>query len=176
MAEPVSLAEIKKHLDVVRDDQDALIQGMGIAAREWVENYTGLVLVQRQVTEVAASFNALRSISAWPLPLAPETTIRYIDTAGAEQVLTGFAIRAWNRPATISPDAGGRWPMGGPVAVTFLAGYSKPEDVPGSLKAAVLLLVGNLYANRETTVTGASLADTGTIESLCRPYRMPVIG
>ena len=176
MAEPVSVEQIRQHLRVDNTDDDVLITAIGVAAREWVEAYTGLILTRREVTEIASSFAALGSIAAWPLPLAPETTIRFVDQAGGEQELVGFAIRAWARPATIAPEAGGRWPIGGPVAVTFLAGYAAPEDVPASLKAAILLIVGNLYAHRETTVAGVTLADSGAIEMLCRPYRMPVIG
>jgi uncharacterized phiE125 gp8 family phage protein len=64
--EPVSFAEIKRHLDIVRNDQDEMLLGMIVAAREWVENYTGLILTRREVTEVFPSFFRLRTISAWP--------------------------------------------------------------------------------------------------------------
>lgn len=176
MAEPVTLPDIKRHLDIVRDDQDDMLSGMIVAAREWVENYTGLILTRREVTEVSASFCSLRTISAWPLPVSPATTIRYVDGAGAEQTLTGFNVRGWARPAAISPAAGTSWPAGGPVAVTFLAGYATPDDVPYSLKAAISLMVGDLYAQRESGIVGTIYASTGAIENLCHPYRMPVIG
>lgn len=176
MVEPVSLDEIKAHLDVARDDQDDMLNGMIVAAREWVENYTGLILTRREVTEVVESFCDLRTVSAWPLPVAPETTIKYIDSAGAEQAMTGFAVRGWVRPAAIFPDPGTSWPTGGPVAVTFLAGYASPSDVPYSLKAAIMLMVGDLYAQRESGIIGTIYANTGAIENLCHPYRMPVIG
>jgi uncharacterized phiE125 gp8 family phage protein len=173
MAEPVSLEEIRAHLDVTRDDQDDMLTGMIIAAREWVENYTGLILTRREVTEVTPSFCGLRTINAWPLPIAPGTTIRYVDGAGVEQVLTGFSIIAWTRPASILPSSGTSWPSGGPVAVTFLAGYADPADVPYSLKAAIMLMVGNLYEQRSDQAIGVSVQSTGAIENLCHPYRMP---
>jgi uncharacterized phiE125 gp8 family phage protein len=174
--EPVSLAEIKRHLDIVRNDQDEMLLGMIIAAREWVENYTGLILTRREVTEVAPSFCGLRTISAWPLPVSPVTTIRYIDAAGEEQTTTGFNVIAWSRPATIRPAVGGRWPSGGPIAVTVLAGYATPAEVPYSLKAAISLMVGDFYNQREETAVGVSIQASGAVTNLCHPYRMPVIG
>ena len=172
MSEPVSLAEMRQHLDIARDDQDGMLIGMVTAAREWVENYTGLILTRREVTEVVDSFSCLRAVNAWPLPVAPETTIRYIDTAGAEQMLTGFAVRGWARPAAISPEPGTAWPTGGPVAITFLAGYAFPEDVPYSLKAAIKLLAADLYNQREETAVGVSIQASGAVKNLCHPYRL----
>ena len=175
MVEPVSLTEIKAHLDVARDDQDDMLGAMIVAAREWVENYTGLILTRREVTEVVASFCNLRTVNAWPLPIAPETTIKYIDSAGVEQSVTGFAVRGWARPAAISPEPGTSWPAGGPVAATFLAGYADPVDVPYSLKAAIMLMVGDLYNQREETAVGVSIQASGAIESLCHPYRLQYV-
>lgn len=175
MVEPVSLTEIKSHLDVARDDQDDMLGAMIVAAREWVENYTGLILTRREVTEVLTSFSKLHTVNAWPLPVAPETKIRYIDGAGVEQTVTGFAVRGWARPAAISPEPGTSWPAGGPVAVTFLAGYADPVDVPYSLKAAIMLMVGDLYNQREETAVGVSISASGAVVNLCHPYRMPVI-
>lgn len=175
MTEPVSLSELKQHLDVARDDQDELLEGMIIAAREWVENYTGLILTAREVTEVAPSFSELGRINSWPLSTTPGTTIRYVDGEGAEQTFTTFAVRAWKRPATISADASAAWPSGGPVAVTLLAGYATPADVPYSLKAAIKLMAGDLYANRESGIVGTIYASTNAIENLCHPYRLQYV-
>jgi len=177
MVEPVTLEEIAQHLRIVADDEDAMVIAMGIAAREWVENYTGLTLARREVTEVFSSFEQLRTLSAWPIAADASPVVRYAASSGAALTIDGATVVSFLRPCPISPAAGTRWPLGaGPVAVTILAGPDAHEDVPASLKAAILLIVGNLYAHRETTVAGVTLADSGAIEMLCRPYRMPVIG
>ena len=51
MAEPVSVDTAKLHLRVTDTSEDTLIGGYITAAREWVENYTGQILVQREVVQ-----------------------------------------------------------------------------------------------------------------------------
>lgn len=176
MAEPVSVEQIRQHLDVARDDQDDLLAAMGVVAREWVEAYTGLTLTRREVTEVFASLDRLRTLAAWPIAPDAVPIVRHAAPGAAPTSLAGATVFPFLRPCPIHPAAGSRWPMGDDaVIVTIMAGY-EPAAVPASLKAAILLLVGNLYANRETTITGTIIGDTGTIEMLCRPHRLPVIG
>jgi uncharacterized phage protein (predicted DNA packaging) len=44
MQEPISLAEAKKHLRVEFEDDDTLIQGLIVAAREYAEGFLNRVL------------------------------------------------------------------------------------------------------------------------------------
>ncbi len=50
-----------------------------------------------------------------------------------------------------------------------LGNFSTDEDVPDALKAAVLLLIGDLYKNREKSVN-SNQKDNPTFEMLLRPY------
>lgn len=176
MAEPVTLEQMKLHLRVDGDEEDALISALGIAAREWVENYTGLTLIRREVVETFAGFGAVRTLAAWPVAEGAMPAVSYGRPGVAPLAIGGAIVATFGRPAYVYPAAGTRWPVSeDPVTITIAAGYL-PDEVPASLVAAILLLVGNLYAQRETTVTGVSVADTGVVEMLCRPYRLPVIG
>lgn len=56
MSEPLSVEELKQHLDILRTDQDAMLASMIQAGREWVEKYTGLLFADLEQTP--ASFNA----------------------------------------------------------------------------------------------------------------------
>jgi hypothetical protein len=47
MVEPVSLEDIRQHLVIARTDQDDMLTGMIVAAGEWVENYTALIMTRR---------------------------------------------------------------------------------------------------------------------------------
>jgi uncharacterized phiE125 gp8 family phage protein len=60
--------------------------------------------------------------------------------------------------------AGKWWPATacynyGAVQVTFVAGYGNAAAVPADLKAAIKLLVGHLYENREAVTLGAMPAE-----------------
>lgn len=177
MTEPVTLEQAKLHLRVDADDEDTLIGALIVAAREWVENYTGLLLVQRPVTVNFGAFCGRMELNVWPIATAPGLAVTYTDAAGATQTVAGARVRGAARPAAIVPAFGAVWPSASsdPVTVTITAGYADPADVPASLVAAMLLIVGNLYASRESDVVGMTYASTGAVESLCRPYRMPGI-
>ena len=59
------------------------------------------------------------------------------------------------------------------VAVEFRCGYGNPDAVPDSVKRAVLLIVGTLYANRETVVTGTIATELPqSAEWLLGPFRV----
>lgn len=46
-----------------------------------------------------------------------------------------------------------------------------PGPVPAPLRAAILLLVGDLYANREAGIAGASYVENPAVDRLMFPYR-----
>ena len=68
-------------------------------------------------------------------------------------------------------------PMRPIISVTSIKYYdtSSPEvaaeNVADAIKAAILLIVGDLYENRESSVTGLMYAKTKTVEMLLAPYR-----
>lgn len=171
MAEPVTLAEAKKHLDVVRDDQDDMIESMITAAREWVENYTGLSFNGDSVTQTFRCFRAGITLLVWPADDDAEVTVAYLNQAGEPVEVTGARLWRAAKPARLLPPLNGAWPTDadGTIAVTV-------QGVPFSLKAAMLLMVGDLYNQREETAVGVSISASGAVENLCHPYRMPVIG
>jgi uncharacterized phiE125 gp8 family phage protein len=177
MAEPITLTELKVHLDIQRDDQDAMLTGFIAAAREWVENATGLILAPRAVTQAFNGFGTL-VLHAWPIAALPELEVKYTDAGGITQTVTDARLALGRRPATVLPAFGAAWPThsGEEVIVSVAAGYVSPDDVPAALKAAMLLICGSLYMHREDAVVGVSYTPTRTVEMLCAPYRMVGLG
>lgn len=47
----------------------------------------------------------------------------------------------------------------------------QPVAVPASIRAALLLIVGDLYENREGQIIGATRADNPAVMRLLTPYR-----
>ncbi len=173
MAEPLSVADAKLHLRVDGEDEDALITGIIAAAVDHVERATGLVLSQRPVSEPVAGFGA--RLNTWPITSIDSIT--YTDGVGASQTLD---VGAWStnllsRPVRLSPISSG-WPALGagdaPVTVNMTAGYEDGK-VPAGIVAALKLIVGHLYRNREGATVGVVATELPMgVESLLMPHRM----
>jgi uncharacterized phiE125 gp8 family phage protein len=159
-----SLGTAKQHLRVDTDDEDSLITLYVSAATAWVENYTGKKLTRAAVEEEVACFTTYLPLRWGPDPAA--LTIDYTDTDDAAQEITDASIvgsRAY--PAESWPSIAENTP----ITLTYTAGYS---SVPDDLDAAVLLLTGHWYANRETVNVGNITSELPfTVEALCRPHR-----
>ena len=167
MAEPITLAEARKHLDLTRDDQDEMIESMITAAREWVENYTGLSFDGDAVTQTFRCFRAGITLLVWPADENAEVTVAYLNSAGEPVEVTGARLWRAAKPARLLPPLNGAWPTDadGSIAVTV-------TGVPFSLKAAIKLLAADLYNQREETAVGVSIQASGAVKNLCHPYRL----
>ncbi len=173
MAEPVSLAQAKAHLRVIDTNEDALITLLIVAAREFVENRTGRILVQRAMTERRDCFGGY--LQLYWRPVVAVTTISYTDSAGAAAAYTGF--RSNIGPARVYPALNGSWPSlgsNGEVIVTYTAGYAVGQE-PQSLIQAMLLLIGHWFGIRETVVIGAGASEVPfAVGALCDQHQVVV--
>lgn len=175
MPEPIDRDEAKRHCRVLHDDENDLIDGLIVAAREWVENFTGHILVQREVTQQLSCFRHPR-LFAWPIADDATVTATYVDSDGATQPITGARLIFGNGWAELATAFGSTWPTSyGPATVTVEAGYATADDVPQSMKQAILLLVGHWFANRESVSDKAMTEVPMAVDALCRPYRMVLI-
>lgn len=153
--EPISLAEAKLHLRVDVDDENGLIQGLIVAARQYAETYTGRAFLQQTWDQTRDAFPC----GVWLLPLPPVTSvtsITYLDTAGASQTwdsanyLTDFPSGPHAAKARITPAYGVSYPstygVMRAVTVRFVAGYgTTPASVPPTLALAVKTLITHWY-------------------------------
>jgi uncharacterized phiE125 gp8 family phage protein len=150
--EPVSLADMKAHLRVDDDAEDALIEGLVKAARLMVEAASRRLLVSQ-------TWRVL--LDRWPeggtllLPLSPLMAVEAItvaDAFGAEVAIPAERIDADGlsdppRIAVSDPPIPGR-PRNG-IAVTLRVGFgATPEDVPATLRLAVKMIVARWFENR----------------------------
>ena len=178
-SEPISLAEAKAHLRVDTADEDPLIQNLIAAAREACEEWCGRSFVTQTLTLTldrfpSPSLTAPGPETAWSgsfrndgtieLPRPPAislTSITYIDTNGASQTLSssGYKLDLASQPARLAPAFGTSWPATrdeiASVVIVYSAGYGAASAVPARAKAAILLLLGTLYENREDAVVGS---------------------
>ena len=190
--EPLSLDQARAHLRVDTDDSDDLIEGLITAAREYAEDYTGLVLTPRAITETARQLGRWIDLTSWPV--VSVDAIRYPTAAG----MTPLPAGAWlsnltKRPARVVPASWG-WGIGGtfyaagyqalgaspaasslPVEIDVTAGYATPDLVPQAIKQAMLLLCQSWFDNRSAVEAGtraAAIEVPFTVDVLLRKHRI----
>jgi uncharacterized phiE125 gp8 family phage protein len=199
----ISLEDAKKHLRVDHDEDDDLIEAFVAAATEFVDGpkgFLGRALNQQTWDLYLDEFPCRRGSAfyrrggSWQfdpieVPLPPLISVDgvfYIDASAVEQEVNASAYRVDpnSEPGRIVPVSGGAWPTvpctPGAVRVRFTAGYidagnSPPtSNVPKPIRAGILLYLGDLYANRESMLTGpraAAVTLPWAAEQLLRPHR-----
>lgn len=156
--EPIALDEAKAHLRVIGDDEDDLITGMIITAREMAEGRLNRTITRRTRTEVFAGWGA--ALVLLKPPIVSVDSVTYADNLGEVQTLDAgsyFIAPTTDAPAEIELAPGFQAPAlhfrRRPIAVTYTAGYPAGE-VPRAIRQWMLLAIGTLYDNRETMVNG----------------------
>ena len=168
--EPITLAEAKKHVEVALavTDHDTHLSDMLIpAARERAETYTGRAWITQTWTLTLDRFPAWTIPLPRP-PLVSVTSITYVDGDGDTQTLSSSLYRVSTNtgggaPGRITPAYGEVWPtirnLTDAVTIVYVAGYGAASSVPRAAKQAILLTVGNWFANREPVVVGVSASE-----------------
>jgi uncharacterized phiE125 gp8 family phage protein len=177
-AEPLSLAEMKAHLRVDTDDEDAMIADCIATARAYTENVSGV----RFVNQTADVF-----LDAWPeqgspilLPLRPVTAIQQVhyfpeaanlaDESAYTHEGPWFLDGAF-APARLALPSGAAWPseklrpVRG-IRVRVNVGWASAAAVPPELRRAVRMLAAHYFTHRESVVIG----DRANIDALSVPF------
>jgi len=198
--EPVTLGEAKQHCRVEIPDDDALIAGYILAARDHVERETRRAIITQTWDLRIDSHLWNRIDSRWPIywaggrygfctgielprpPLQSVTSVSYVDLAGVSQVLAANQYQVVVRngqsgEGLIVPAYGVSWPdvrdQPDAVTVRFVAGYGGSELVPHAIRQAMLLLIGHWHEHRESVVVGSTVAELPmAVQALLFPFRV----
>lgn len=190
--EPVTVQEAKDHCRISGSADDTLVAALILAAREYVEAEAWRTLMP--------SVQAL-TLDAWPgsgaielprPPLQAVTSVVYTDSLGAAHTLApaSYVADAAPTPGRIRLKTGSAWPAdilkeSGGIVITYVAGVSAALAEAGTAaairamvserhKAAIKLIVGHLYENREAVAVGAGLTATSLpmgVSALLMPDR-----
>lgn len=180
-SEPVSLVEVKQHLRVTHNSEDALLLLYMQAAREHIERTTRRQLL---TATYVLGLDAFPSCDTFRLPRAPiqsVTSIAYLDTAGVSQTLATsvYGVNTRCEPGQVFLKYGQTWPSSysqeQAVTVTYLAGWGHYSQVPPQLKMALLLLVGHCYEHREATAEKALMEVPFGVGNLLWLHRVEVV-
>jgi len=157
--EPVTLAEMKTHLRVDHDDEDAYIQSLITAAREYVEEQTGRRLMNTTEYQYYAGWPTEMELR-WS-PLSSVTSIVYVDTSDTTQTCSSsvYDVDTAEVPGRVRQAYGQTWPTNrgheNDITVTYVAGYGATADsVPERAKHAIKLIAANWYEHREAATDG----------------------
>lgn len=154
--EPVTLADARLHLRVTDTSEDTLIASLTTAAREYCEHYLQRS-IGSQTLELALDEFPDGAIDLPRSPVTAITSLKYIDTNGTEQTLapSAYTLDTFSHTSWVIRAYGTEWPetldAANVVRVVYVAGAATP---PATVKAAMLLTIGHLYENRESTVIG----------------------
>ena len=176
--EPISLAEARAHLrsDAQYDspldspleaDDDALINDLITAAREWAEKFTGRTIAQAVLQYTLDAFPSGTTVEDRTIEI-PGGPVRFLVSVGysgienevntdLEVAEADYQFDFTNSPARLAPvDA---WPSAravlNAIRVQYAAGYNVTGDspydfpLPRAIKQAMLLCIGHWYANTE---------------------------
>lgn len=160
--EPLSIPEVKDHLRVTQDYEDALFRDMIGDAREYCErNVRGYIQAMTATWDLILP--CLPQVIELPYPpLQSITSVTYYDTANDSQTLASdqyIVLAPTRHKGCIVPAVDVSWPstVTRPDAVTvrFVAGFASQSAVPRSFKRAMKMLISYWDKNRDAAGIGA---------------------
>lgn len=177
----ITVEEAKAHLRVQHSAEDALITALIEAAYRHAEARTGRVFDTSTRTLVLDGFGS--TASAIELPWTPVQTIEsveYVDPDGITQTLQTPPLRLETRALypLLMPQWGTDWPatIDEPESVTITATVGM-DETPADVRVGLLLIIGNLYENRESVVIGTISSELPMgVSMLLDPYRIMRVG
>lgn len=180
---------------------DTMIDAMIGAAREHCENFLGISLATRTIEVALDSFPLAAAGLAITLPMGPVREILSImapaeanytsddvdsDAAAELDIYADgqvnpavYVLDDYAFPAVLKP-VGAGWPSitasTNAIRIRYLAGYGVDSDggepIPKAIRAAILLTLGDLYANRESSADKQFYSLPTSAEALMRPLRI----
>ena len=165
------LADAKRHLRMEEDDsfEDAEVKAYRDAAVAQVEWASGIILAPAEFR-----WTMTRLQGPVSLPVGPVTEIVevvYHDGEGSEVSYADARLV----DGAVWPGVGASWPHArGYAAIHFAAGHLSPDDAP-NLIAAVRLLLGHFYLNREASTEKAMSDLPFGVQTLIGAYQ-PMLG
>lgn len=164
---PVTLTEIKKHLEITADTEDTFLSAILTSATRDCEEWTNLRFLTQTWLWYLDGWER-NADNEMVLPVAPVSAVAIQYKEGTAGVLTTWdsaeyeteGIRATNyRAGRIKPGPNYTWPdlydgVYERVQVTMTCGFGTPTNVPNEIKQAILMLAAYLYEHREDVYAG----------------------
>lgn len=181
--QPVTLEEARKQVEVGTESSvhDEHLERLIETATKYVESYTGRQLITATYDLYADVLPCGNRPQEIPLsPLASVTSVKYADPSTGTQTTwssSNYIVSASREPGRIVPVFGIVWPafryVADSIVFRFVAGYgAAPSSVPQPLRQAILLLVGDWFANREDATSGPMGTIPNGVRNLLDQWRV----
>ncbi|WP_114286019.1 head-tail connector protein [Candidatus Halocynthiibacter alkanivorans] len=162
---PIEIDVMKLRLRCDEDEENAVITDMIRQAVDRIDGPDGIgvAMMTQTWTRTLDAFSAEIRLPGSPIQSVSE--IRYMDSAGDWQTLASATYRLCKstHPWIVVPAPGAHFPTTlrgrAVVEIDYVLGNALAADVPADLVAAVTLLVGHYFENREAVVTGTTATE-----------------
>lgn len=162
--EPVALDDLKRHLNMlfdtdasyVFDDDDTYLTFINKAARQAIEDYTGVSVKEKTITAIVR--NELGSVE---IPFGPVSTITSVKDDKGNVLVADDSYKVTGRQfkKLLTPTYSY-------LEVTYTTGY---EAIPENLKLAIMHYAAYLYAQRGEKSDAESYSKSAL--ELASPYK-----
>jgi uncharacterized phiE125 gp8 family phage protein len=178
---PITLSEAKAHARVDDDAEDALIQIYIDAAASHLDGRDGILAGVCLVSQTwRINLSAFPDDKSVLLPLSPVSAVavKYYDANNVLQTLSAadYSLSRGSAGYKIDFTAAtfpALYDRPEPLYIDMTCGFGTTENVPSALKAAVLLIFGEMYKNRELTLPPGIMTNP-FLARLVAPYRRMV--
>lgn len=180
--EPLSVADVSEYLRLDDSPTDTLlISSLITAARQHLENYLNRFIAEQTVELALTGWKDKIDLSA---PVQSVTSVKYLDENGVEQTLNSnqYLVDTYSEPAAIYPAHDVTYPnlydQENNVKIRYVVGFTSggspdTNPLPDPLKFAMMLIIGDLYANREAGGEKAYQVNP-TVQNLLQFYRLNI--
>ena len=181
VTELITTAVAKSHLRVDISTDDTLIDSMVTAARIYCENFCGRSFATHTYRADIPNFYDEMVLPGRPIQSV--SSIKYYNTDSPEALTTLAANVYQLSQFSVVRRYGMDWPTAwairrDAVQITYVAGYLDNASpiaawLPEPVEHAMLLLIGDLYENREGTyATFTQIQPNRTVDMLLNAYRV----
>jgi len=160
-AEPISVADAKRHLRIEHSDDDLLIKRLIETAIAMVDvtGVLGKAMITQTWSECYGQYPSEITLSLGPVQSV--SAIKYYDTNNVLQTdtLSNYFVLGTSGRTTIRPKSGFNWPItftrDDAIKIEYVIGYGDTfRDVPSTVRHALFMLVAHYYENRENELVG----------------------
>jgi len=152
LAAAVSLADVKRHLRIEHDDDDAYLTDLTSQSADYLESVCGLRLITQTWRQYLDAMPQSGCVRLAVQPVRSIAEMRVYDEAGDPQIvaLTSLELDAVSSPPRlVVREAVQTARAVNGIEIDIVAGFGDtPADVPDSLRRALLLLAAHAYEFR----------------------------